>query len=326
MRYSLLVAALVLVASPIFAQEPQQLARAIASFEAGQYASARRALDQLRETQPGNAQVAYYLGRVDFAAGEFGDAEDRFKDAIELHEQNAEFHYWLGRTYHERMQRAGMLSKGGFARRAIRSFESAVRLDAELIGARTWLAQYYWDAPRFVGGDKNKARAQVAEITRRDPIAGHTVMGSIYWDDEEWANAETEYRAILAVDSAQTDAWYMLGRIYQQTEQYDKALEAFEGVVHMDSTVMGAWYQIGRTGALSGQGLDRAVEAFQFYLAHDVVEGEPSHASAHWRLGMVYEHRCDRTAARREYQSALTLEPEHEQAKDALDKLAELRC
>ena len=46
--------------------------------------------------------------------------------------------------------------------------------------------------------------------------------------------------------------------------------------------------------------------------------GEPSLAWAHYRLGLIYSHREDHAAARREYQAALELDPKHEQAKQAL--------
>ncbi len=83
----------------------------------------------------------------------------------------------------------------------------------------------------------------------------------------------------------------------------------------------GALYQIGRTGALSGQNLDRAEAYYKLYLQNERGSNNPSLASTHWRLGMVYEHKGEKELAREEYLSALKFDPELEQAKKALKKL-----
>ena len=104
-------------------------------------------------------------------------------------------------------------------------------------------------------------------------------------------------------------------------EKYEEASTHFESMIAVNSQDMNAHYQVGRTAALSGQNLDRAVECLQFYLNHEFEEGTPSHDSAHWRLGMVYEHKKDIDAAVKEYEEALKINPEYKPAKDALKKL-----
>ena len=47
----------------------------------------------------------------------------------------------------------------------------------------------------------------------------------------------------------------------------------------------------------------------------------PTEAHARWRLGMIYEHQGRKDLARREYESALKLDPELEQAQEALENL-----
>ena len=51
-------------------------------------------------------------------------------------------------------------------------FERAVELDADYLDARKRLVDFYTQAPGFMGGGLDKARAQVAEIERIDAHEG----------------------------------------------------------------------------------------------------------------------------------------------------------
>jgi len=51
------------------------------------------------------------------------------------------------------------------------------------------------------------------------------------------------------------------------------------------------------------------------------MEGFPSHAAAHWRLGIIFEHKQDIDSAKNEYETALKLDPDYKLAKEALEKL-----
>jgi tetratricopeptide (TPR) repeat protein len=85
---------------------------------------------------------------------------------------------------------------------------------------------------------------------------------------------------------------------------------------------MEACYQIGCLAALSGQRLERGEECLKLYLQRDLKPDEPTLASAHYRLGLLYEKKGGRDLARREYSAALELEPSHPEARDALKNLS----
>lgn len=119
------------------------------------------------------------------------------------------------------------------------------------------------------------------------------------------------------------------------------AVSIITGLVNTDTTVDGrvalvavlrrvvaqqpdnlqAHYQIGKIGALTGRELDVAEASLQRYLAHPPAPGVPTHADAHWRLGMIHEHRGDLARARAAYGEALRLNPAHPQASQALQRL-----
>lgn len=312
-----------LLASPLLCQQSASLDSAISLFEAGRYDEAEAILQSIHDADRRNARALYYLGRIDMAQGEHDDAEDHFKDAIELQPHVADYHLWLGQAYHEKMIRAGALGRMSLANRAKAAFEEVLRLDSDNIDARVWLANFRWRAPGIAGGDKDKALEHVREIERRDPLTAHGLLGSLYFDSEDYAAAEAEFLEVVEIDPSNSDAHFMLGRIYQEGQEYEQASAAFEAAIAADSTDLKSYYQLGRTGVFSGQNLDRAAEALRLYIARGPGPDSPSLASAHWRLGMVYERRGELALARRQYEAALALEPEHEEAKKALRNLGD---
>jgi tetratricopeptide (TPR) repeat protein len=85
---------------------------------------------------------------------------------------------------------------------------------------------------------------------------------------------------------------------------------------------MEACYQIGRLAVLSGQRLERGEECLKLYLQRDPKPDEPSLASAHYRLGLLYERKGNRDLARREYSAALEIDSARDDAREALKKIS----
>jgi len=117
------------------------------------------------------------------------------------------------------------------------------------------------------------------------------------------------------------DIRMQLGFLYQDKKNYDMAFETFENLVKDHPDYYPALYQIGRTAAFSGKNLDRGIQCLKKYLEHEPEEGQPTLANAHWRMGLVYEHKGDKESAKKEYEAALKLDPDYKAAKDALAKL-----
>ena len=183
------------------------------------------------------------------------------------------------------------------------------------------MLQYYVVAPGIMGGDKDEAKKQAEVIKQQDPVKGHQAFGFIYENEEEPDKAEKEYLAAIEERPESLDSYFALGYFYGRVKKYDKASQTFEKIVARDPEEMDAYYQIGKMGALSGQNLDRAVECFKKYLTKEPGKNSPSIAWAHYRLGMVYEKKEEKELAKKEYQEALKLDPDHKEAKKALKDL-----
>ncbi|MEK7402276.1 MAG: tetratricopeptide repeat protein [Gemmatimonadota bacterium] len=79
----------------------------------------------------------------------------------------------------------------------------------------------------------------------------------------------------------------------------------------------------GDTSASSGKQYERGERELRFFIANATVEkvGIQNYAGAHFRLGQILEKTNRRDQAKTEYQEALKLNPQHADAKKALDAL-----
>ena len=138
--------------------------------------------------------------------------------------------------------------------------EAAIELDPNLIDARLDLVRYYIVAPRIVGGSARKARAQAAQITKRDAALGAWAYGYIDYRDKKYGPARQKLRdaaKLAKTSSTKALALTWLGWLSQETQQYDAAFDAWSEVLAIDPTRVDALYEIGRTSVFARRELDR---------------------------------------------------------------------
>lgn len=332
------------------------LTNGIRLFEARKYAEAKTFFAEFIKTRPRHAAAAYYLGRIDFNHSDYDAAIKWLELAVEVEQNNALYHLWLGRACGRKAMRASVLKKPGLAKRAQGEFEHAVRLDPNNLEARSDLMEYYLQAPGIMGGSLDKARQQAQEIKNRSAFDGHRAQARIHEDQKELAPAEAEYRAAIKnfPDSLrayfQLNSFYLrqkkydqavalanemiekfparrkenyvqLGLVYLQMQQYDLALASMEKSIALDPEYWNGYLQIGRLGAVSGQHLARAEAALKMFIKNNPQGDNVPLAWAHVRLGMVYEHQKKKDLAAAEFNAALQLEPNLEEAKKALKRV-----
>jgi len=293
---------------------------ASALFEGRRYAEAREAFERDLRANPADARAAYYLGRIALVDGDAGKAQEWLERAVKLDRRNASYHHWLGRAYSREALRAGKLRQMKLAGRIRDEFKQAVALDPNDLEARFDLLQYYVVAPGIVGGSEERAREQAAEIRRRNAFRGRLAYGAIAEDAKDNATAEREYAAAVTEYPDSLVGAYTLVAFYTRRKQYDRAFDLCERLVRERQDPV-AQYHIGRVASVSGERLDRGAEALRAYLAHRPSDTDPSLASAHYRLGMVYEKQGRRDLAKQEYATTVQLDPKQSDAKEALKRV-----
>jgi tetratricopeptide (TPR) repeat protein len=180
---------------------------------------------------------------------------------------------------------------------------------------------YYTQAPGFLGGSKDKAREMAAEIKKRNAYRGSIAMANLCATDKDNACVERELVSITASYPDSAGAFVSLAAFYANQKEYDKAFSVLDQRLRTRPNELLTLFQVGRTAALSGQNLDRGEAALKTYLASPTPANGPPAASAHYRLGLIYEKKGATNLAREEYRTALQLNPRLEDAKKALSTL-----
>lgn len=271
---------------------------------------------------PKDARAANDFGRTLLADGETARAVEWLEKSVALEPDNAEYHLWLGRAYGYQAMRASVLKQPGLARKVRREFETASRVDPDNLEARFALIEYYVRAPAILGGSLEKARDEAEEVRGRNALEGHRAFGRIAELRKEPDRALEEYRQALVEFPESAEPSYWLGAFYARRKDYANAFEAYEKLLERDPGQMEARYQIGRLASVSGQNLELGEECLRRYLEHEPGPEEPSLASAHYHLGVLYEKKGSRELARREYSAALEIQPSLADARQALKKIS----
>ena len=335
--------------------QAQSLDQGIQLFEDGNLNEAKAFFEDVLDDSPKSPDAHYYLGRIAFEEEEFGDAVDFFEEASDLKKDTPLYHLWLGNSYGRRAQQASVLRQAGFARKCRDSYERAFEIDPTYIPARSRAIDYYMQAPGFLGGGRDKAEAQALEIQKLDAYEGVLAWEKIYNYYEEWDNLVAMYensislhpevmvayyqlynyyfnqqdfgkaveiaRQTLVVNDTTAALYNNLGNALQRNNQYEEALQAYHQALGLDEFFYASWYQIGRLAAVSGSHLQDGKEALQkVFEAGDEV-GQDVIAWSYFRLGAIHEHLNEKDKAKQAYQQAVDINPDHTEAKSALQRL-----
>ena len=128
-------------------------------------------------------------------------------------------------------------------------------------------------------------------------------------------------KKVVESKPGEIDTYMEIGYFYQEIENFEKAEEIFLKCLKIWPDNTSPIYQLGRSIVFSGKDLEKGLSYFREYLKHKPAADDPQWADAHWRMGLIYEKLGDTQQAASEYKEALKLNPEHKNAKEALEKL-----
>ncbi len=320
-RLPQLVAALLLCASPLLASSAKT-DEGVVLFDAGKRADARTALEAAAKEDPKDARAALYLGRILLAQEELDSAVLWFEKAVALDAASSENQLWLGRAYGSQAAKANVFKQASLAGKVKEAFDKSVELDPNNIDARFGILEFDLQAPGVMGGSVEKARAQAAEIARRDALRGYRATGRVaeYEKNDDaalaaYARAEKEF-------PGKREPFVWTANLYSRQKQYGKAFDVMERLLKEQPAELLACFQIGNIAAQSGERLDRGEECLKLYLGREPKKTEPTFATTHLVLGRVYEKKDRRDLARREYEAALKIDPSLKGAQEALKKVS----
>ena len=271
---------------------------------------------QAQASKTDEAHAAFQLGKKALEQNDAKAAVEFLEKAVSLDPRSSEYYDWLGKAYGTQAEKASKLKQPFLAKKTKSAWEKAIALDPDNIEARQDIILYYLAAPGFLGGSKEKARAQALEIKRRSPFRGALNLASVCAAMKNQTCAETELKSAITNYPDSSAGYRALTELYVSAKQYDRAFATIGMRLLAKPTDPVALYSYGRTASISGQNLEKGEEALRAYIAAPLVS--PPLANAHFRLGMILEKRGDKEGAKREYRAALELNPGYDDAKKAL--------
>ncbi len=269
------------------------------------------------------------LGRAHLALDQAERAAAVLEKAVEAMPSSAEAHFFLGSAYGDIASSGGMLKGMRYAGKVKSEFEAAAGLDPRDTRSRQGLVSYHLMAPGIAGGDKKEAERLAQEIRAIDPVAGLQSLARVAraTDRPSEAIAFLEEARAAVPEGATTSAGAPLQSAVTgdllaaltDLGQVDRAAAlAKELSAAGDAALL---YALGRFAAVTGRDLERGERSLVEFMTLLTSAQKQEAAAAHWRLGMIRQHQGRTPDARQEYQTALKLNPEFKQAKEALAKL-----
>ena len=248
------------------------------------FTAAKRTLDLQLRTSARNDSVLHCLGTLELEAGNHEEAISQFERAIAIVPRPTH-RVALAMALRAQAASLGMLRAPPIMIRAKTELETALRGDSSLIDAHFILLQFYAQVPAAFGGDMARARGHAAALVRLNPERGHIGLGFIAEQEKNLALAEREYRLAMSIRPDSEPPYTSAGAFYRRQERWSDAVSMYEKA----------------SRAVPGTALSS------------------KRASIHYLLGNSLEKAGDVPRARGEYAIALRYNPNHAEARKALE-------
>jgi len=294
-------------------QTPQDL------LSAGGVDQAIQTLEQQLLTAP-TAETHNLLCRAHFELGAWDAGIPACEKAVSLAPDNGLYHLWLGRIYGEKADHSNFLAAAGLAGKVRTEFERAVELSPNSWEARTDLAEFYLEAPAVIGGGKDKARAQAAQLTRLNPAMAHWVLARVAEKNKDDAAAEQEYRAAIDASNGGARAWVNLAGFYRRINRFDDMQQALRTAESKPLDRPAALVDGASILLRAGRDYPAAIRLLRRYSALSTPVEEAPVFKAHCLLGELFEKQGDRPAAAEEYRAALAMAQTYRPAQEGLKR------
>ncbi|MDQ2664883.1 MAG: tetratricopeptide repeat protein, partial [Gemmatimonadota bacterium] len=276
----------------------------------------------LARAAPNDATPILYLGRIAHQQNDSDEAIRQFERCVAVDEKNAECHAWLGNALGLTARRTSKFKLPFLAKRTKKEFDRAVELDPGNIDGRSGELEYYLNAPGFLGGSVDKAREQAAEIETRNKLRGAIAHGIIADHEKDAKASEVAYERAVAVAPDSIAGYNGLLNLYMRNRRWAEAFTTLDHIAARVPTELNVPIRLARLAYLSGEQLQRGEEGARRWIANPPAQASASSkATAHLRLGQLYEKTSRKELARTEYEQALSLNPKQEEARKSLDAL-----
>lgn len=307
-------------AATVKQNEELQLGRL--AYEKSDYGKAVQELQSAAAKDPQNPEIQLLLTKSYLELQEHDAAINSAEKAVAINPKSSLYHEWLGKAYGEKASHASMFSAMSLAKKTHREFETAVELDDGNFSARQALIEFECSAPGLVGGGEDRAKAEIEKLRNQDAAEWHYALANCRRQKKDFAAADAEFKLALESRPKSAELIYDIGDYAVKRGQADELIEIAEkGERASAADPRGEFYRaVGLI--LRKEKNPEAEELLRDYLRKAPRRtAYPRYATVHEWLGRLYEERGDRTAAAKEYQIAVQLEPKNKSARESLKRV-----
>ena len=158
-----------------------------------EYEKAKEYFLNEHERNDKDAEVNYYLGSCYLMLKDHDEAIDYFEEAVELDKNKAEYHFKLGQALGVKAQNSNVIKQAWMASQIKEEFEKALELDSTHVGARIACISFYIQAPSVMGGDLDKAKKLIKEMSRSQNRMAQSFIIDIPVKEEDYQLAEEKF-------------------------------------------------------------------------------------------------------------------------------------
>lgn len=237
--------------------------------------------------------------------GDLDTAEDMISKAIKKNSSNAALQHTAGVLFGQRAQNSSVFSAVGYAKKSLKFFKEAVRLEPSNPEYRMGLMAYYLMAPGIMGGDEDLGKAEAQKIKELDPVRGFLASAMVFQSADENEKLKAHYDTAEQKFPKNALISYNHAAYHQQLEEYQLAHIKFSDILDLELNednkllLHHARYQIGRTSVLSGANINEGISALTAFLKQAPDHHQlPPKPWAKFRLALLHTENGDKVKAR----------------------------
>lgn len=252
--------------------------RAVALYNRTEYPAAIELLKSSPEAQTAAAQEI--TGKSWYQLGDFKKAVEAFERVERQRPSDSGIKNWLGRSWGRRAETSNPLMAPGYASKARRYFEEAVKLNPRDHEAVNDLFSYYLEAPGFLGGGMDKAMALAEQIKTNDPAEYHFALSQIAERRKQYDLAEGQLRKAAELAPKQVGRIIDLGRFLARRGRMSDAEKTFQLAAKADPKNRQVLYAQAEAYIDSGRDYAKARQLLEEYLKGPLTPEDPSRDEA----------------------------------------------
>ncbi len=248
-----------------------------------------------------DAAAHFALCRTYYQLENWESAIEQCEQAVQISPGSAH-HDWLGRAYGAKAEHSSWLQAVPLAKKVRAEFEKAVMADPNDTIARRDLAEFYIEAPVFLGGGKQKAEAEASTLDATSRADALYIRARIAESDKDNAKAEELYRQSVAASSSPSEKLAELAGFYRRVGDLDRMQAAVDRIAkeHSPGTAL---FDSAAMLVRTGRDLPLAITLLKRHIAAGGTEDAPVY-QAYYQLGLAYKKQGDPTAAANQFRQS----------------------